>query len=268
VTAVTSPTGGFRIAEGYVEVTTRVSREDVRNAGREVAADFERTATPEFRSSGERSGRQFSESLSERASSAFRDGRSRFTRAGEDVFGGVGDGAGRSFGARFTQVAGNLFNDVGSRLGQALQSAVPGLGAISGGLLAAVRPALMLSAALTYLPPVISAIAGGLASIPALLTGAVGAIGVFGLGFHGVGAAISEVLGVKAAGGGGAGSGIDQTASAERRLAQAQREAADAQRNLNDAREQAAKDIADLTLQLQRAQLDEQAAAAAAGRPG
>jgi hypothetical protein len=256
---MTSPTGGFRIAEGYVEVTTRVTREEVRNAGREAAADFERAATPEFRSSGERSGRTFSETLSTKAEGVFRDSRGRFTRAGEDVFGGVGDGAGRSFGSRFAQVTGDVFSQVGSKLGQSLQKAVPGAGQIASGLLAAVRPALILGSALTYLPPVISAIAGGLASIPALLTGAVGAIGVLGLGFHGVGAAIGEALG-GSKGGGGGGAGIDQTASAERRLAQAQREAADAQKNLNDARVQAAKDIAALAIQLNRAQLDEQGA--------
>jgi hypothetical protein len=256
---MTSPTGGFRIAEGYVEVTTRVSREDVRNAGREAAADFERAATPEFRSSGERSGRSFSETLSTRAEGVFRDSRGRFTRVGEDIFRGVGDGAGRSFGSRFIQVTGDVFSEVGSKLGQSLQKAVPGVGQIASGLLAAVKPALILGSALTYLPPVISAIAGGLASIPALLTGAVGAIGVLGLGFHGVGAAIAEALG-GSKGGGGGGAGLDQTASAERRLAQAQREAADAQQNLNDARQQAAKDIADLALQLNRAQLDEQGA--------
>lgn len=259
---VTSPTGGFRIAEGYVEITTRVSRSDIRDAGRAAAADFERSAAPEFRDAGERSGRGFTETFTRRTETAFRDSRGRFTRGAEDVFGGAGDRSGRSFGSEFRRATRTVFADLGSKATDAFKKILPDASQIAGFLKAGIKPVLMLVTGLQYIPPILSAIAGGLAALPALLTGAVGAIGVLGLGFHGVGAAISQVLGGKRGGGGG-GAAIDQVASAERRLAQAQRQAADAQLNLNDAREQAAKDLIDLNMQLNRARLDEQSASLA-----
>jgi hypothetical protein len=124
-------------------------------------------------------------------------------------------------------------------------------------------------AGLEVIPPVLTAIAAGLASLPALAIGAAGAMAMIGLGTHGIGAAISQVFNPPAGGGGGSSGGgnpyaaadhADQVASAERSLTLAQRASADAQKNLNDAREQAVNDLIDMNLQLARSHLDEQGA--------
>lgn len=294
--------GSFRIAEGYVEITTRLDKEKIRAAAREAAA----AAEAEMTTSGDRSGRSFSDhwataaelaatssgrrftravenSISTVADSAgnqgtrsgdefvrrsvqrLRDSRGRFVRAGEDVGKALGDAVGNV--DIFTKIDSFLSGNLG-KLGSKITSWAKDL---PGKMFASVLGALQTAAgflakwgtifvgSLQVAPPILAAIAAGLAAIPALAIGAAGAIATLGLGFHGIGAAIGEVFN-PSAGGGGAANNADQVAAAERRLTLAQRAAADAQDNLNKAREEAVNDLIDLNLQLAGAHLDEQAA--------
>jgi hypothetical protein len=99
----------------------------------------------------------------------------------------------------------------------------------------------------------LSPLVGLLALLPSLLIAAGGGVAALLVGFSGLGAAMKRT-------GGGAGASAAAIAAAERRVENAQRAATQAQRDLNDAREQAADKLANLSRELARASLDEEAA--------
>lgn len=231
-------------------------------------------------------------------------------RAGSGLatLGGLLQGIGKSlpFSGLITQT-GELASGLGRAGGQATQmgSSLAGSASAAGGpigiviglLATATAGAVALGAAVTFLPPLLSAAAGAAAAIPAALAGAAAAFGAIKLGTLGVGDAISEAFSDKPAGGGGGGGGQNPAArarqiaaaergvesarrgiasasrsveSAERGLARAEeavgeaiRRSQKAQEAVNRARKEAREDIDDLGRALRGAVLDEKSAAIA-----
>lgn len=334
----------FRIAGGYVEVTTRVDQSQTRAAARAAGAEVDaemaaagdkggrsfsdrfaaattgtgaaeggriaqtleqtlgaggttagdsftrgvdgrlRDSRGRFVSTGQSLGEDIGETIIRGADGRLRDSRGRFVSTGrqlgdglsqglrdsEQEVGGVGDRLGRSLLTRIAESLDSGANRAFGKIVSGAQDMVKNIGSsIASGLgniaLLFAKWGTIALAGIEVIPPVLTAIEGGLASIPALAIGAAGAIGMLGLGFHGIGAAIGEVFNPPRGGGGGSSANdeanrADQIASAERSLTLAQRSAADAQTALNDARRQAVNDLADMNLQLARAHLDEQGA--------
>ncbi|HWB38435.1 MAG TPA: hypothetical protein VHA75_20655, partial [Rugosimonospora sp.] len=144
---MTSPTGDFKIAEGYVEVVTRVDRSDIKAAGREAAAEFEAALTPEFTAAGTRSGRSFSTQVSRTGETALRDSRSTFARVGEEIGQSVGTSVGTKFGDTLSQ-AGSTVSAKLSSIGSDISSK---FGKVLGTLVSLVKPAAEFGAALEYI---------------------------------------------------------------------------------------------------------------------
>lgn len=188
-----------------------------------------------------------------------------FARDTPRHFGAAGHDAGDEFSRRFTYRAREsfashvpgMFRDWSSMMRQAVGS----LGSVGQSLGDAFWPIVggSVLASLSLLPDAISAIGGALGSLPGLAAAAAAAIGALGIGLFGVGDAIGAAF--TPASGGGGGSGINESAAAERRYAAAQRDAQRAQQDLNAARRDAVRDLRDMLVQLDRVHLDERGAA-------
>lgn len=139
--------------------------------------------------------------------------------------------------------------NVARRVRAASILAAAGQMALGAGFASAAAHAISLAAAIA---PVISL----LGMIPSASLAGVSLIAGLGLGFSGMGKALTAVN----AGGGGATRTLGNIAGAERRVAQAQREAKQAQEKLNEARRTAAERIAGYSREIRRAQLDEEGA--------
>lgn len=165
------------------------------------------------------------------------DRHGRFVAEGKKLGEALGEGA--SDGAR------TMFRLFG-QLGSAATSLSGGFGtlALVLGVLAAV---------MVFAIPLVYALGGALAALPAITTGGIAAIGALVIGFMG----ITDAFKKSSSAGASFADRAHQVALAERRLAEAQREVLDAQTALNRARKEAAERIEDLDRSLRGAELDE-----------
>jgi hypothetical protein len=194
---------------------------------------------------------------------------------GEDLLKGIGGGSGGSggitslfsgIGAKLSSIftgastsAHQAFADMKQGISQ-VSDAFSGLSKVAGFAWGVVKFVGGPGETLELLPPLLSAIAGGLASIPALATAAGLALASMELGTQGIGAAIGQVFNPTGGGAGGAANRLNQVASAERNLAVAERDEREAQQALTEARVQAAFHLQDLNLQMERQQENEASA--------
>lgn len=203
-----------------------------------------------------------------------RNAKGQFAAAGGEAGRAFGDGLTRDAQGRLRSADGRFVAE-GRRLGRSVNRGIASsLGSFAGvvqgsrGMLLLAGGATAAVAALQGVPPVLAAIGGGLGAIPGLAAGAAAALSTLAIGASGVGGAIGEIFDPPSGGGGGGGgAGIDRTAAALRRLEQAerglgyaQRDARDAQVALNRARQQATRDLRDMSIQLAGLRLDERAA--------
>jgi hypothetical protein len=253
------------------------------HAGRDFATGARTSVGHDLEDAIGASGTTAGDRFATNASGRLRDASGRFVKAGDDIGKKVGDaitgglGSSGSSGSSsgitglfsklgdFAGQAGSRISDAFAGSKQALSSVADGLGSIgsaAGVAFQAFKWVGGVGTGLELLPPVLFAIGGALASLPALAVGAGMALGTLELGTQGIGAALGEVFNPRQSGGGMAQS-ADQMAAAERNLTVAQRDEKEAQQALNQARQQAAFDLQDLTLQLNRAHIDERSAALA-----